>query len=145
MPLVIKPKLKLATSVVKKKETIILKPRKIQKVKKDKKEAKEKTPREIAEQTRKWNMAIRVLDYLRVKYPDTFGFKPKPLAIGIKDELFDVKEELKLSKTELRIFLGIYTHSKEYKEARIVGASRYNLKGEVTGLVTKDEAGRVKK
>lgn len=143
MQSVIKPKLKLPTPIVKKKKTIILKPKitiqskKIQKIKKDK---KEKTPRQKAEELRKWNIAVRVLNVLLVKYPKTFSYKPKPLAIGIKEELFATSEELGLSKTNLRIFLNIYCRSKDYRAARIVNAERVNLKGEVIGFVTEREA-----
>lgn len=136
MQLVIKPKLKLTTPIVKKKETIVVNLKKIQKVKKEK---KEKTPREKAEELRKTKIAAKVFSVLRKRFPKTF-FEPKPLAIGIKDELFTASEELGLSKTNLRIFLNIYCRSKDYREARIVNAKRVNLKGEVAGLVTEKEA-----
>lgn len=140
MQLVIKPKLKPITSI-NKKETITVKPKSgnaapNKKVKEDKK--KEKTPREKAEELRKTKIAAKVFSVLRKRFPKTF-FEPKPLAIGIKDELFAAEEELGLSKTELRIFLNIYCRSKNYREARIVNAERVNLKGDVTGLVTEPE------
>lgn len=143
MQLVIKPKLKLPTPIVKKKEIIILKPKSrnpylIKKVKEDKK--KEKTPREQAEELRKIKIAAKVFNQLSRKFPDVFSATPKPLAIGIKDELFAAIEELGLSKTNLRIFLNIYCRSKDYREARIVNAERVNLKGEFAGLVTEKEA-----
>jgi sRNA-binding protein len=137
MQLVIKPKLKLTAPIVKKKETIVVNLKKIQKVKKEK---KEKTPREQAEELRKIKIAAKVFNQLSRKFPDVFSATPKPLAIGIKDELFAAIEELGLSKTNLRIFLNIYCRSKDYREARIVNAERVNLKGEVAGLVTEKEA-----
>lgn len=137
MQLVIKPKLKLTTPIVKKKETIVVNLKKIQKVKKEK---KEKTPREQAEELRKIKIAAKVFNQLSRKFPDVFSATPKPLAIGIKDELFAAIEELGLSKTNLRIFLNIYCRSKDYRAARIVNAERVNLKGEFAGLVTEKEA-----
>lgn len=137
MQLVIKPKLKLTAPIVKKKETIVVNLKKIQKVKKEK---KEKTPREQAEELRKIKIAAKVFNQLSRKFPDVFSATPKPLAIGIKDELFAAIEELGLSKTNLRIFLNIYCRSKDYREARIVNAERINLKGEFAGLVTEKEA-----
>lgn len=137
MQLVIKPKLKLTAPIVKKKETIVVNLKKIQKVKKEK---KEKTPREQAEELRKIKIAAKVFNQLSRKFPDVFSATPKPLAIGIKDELFAAIEELGLSKTNLRIFLNIYCRSKDYREARIVNAERVNLKGEFAGLVTEKEA-----
>lgn len=84
------------------------------------------------------NTAIIVLKVLSEKYPKTFPYKP--LAIGIKDELFAVSEELGLSKTELKVFLTFYCRSKDYRTNLILNAERINLKGEVTGVVTEQEA-----
>ena len=47
------------------------------------------------------NTAIRVLNILIDKYPKTFGYKPKPLAVGIGKELFAITKELGLSKREI--------------------------------------------
>ena len=85
-------------------------------------------------------IAIRVLNVLSEKYPKTFAYKPKPLAIGIKDELFAINEELGLSKNELKVFLTFYCRSKDYRANLILNAERFNLKGEVTGVVTEQEA-----
>lgn len=84
------------------------------------------------------NTAIRVLNVLSEKYPKTFPYKP--LAIGIKDELFAISEELGLSKNELKIFLTFYCRSNKYRANLILNAERFNLKGEVTGLVKEQEA-----
>ena len=85
------------------------------------------------------NTAIRVLNILIDKYPKTFGYKPKPLAVGIGKELFAIAKELGLSKRELNIFFIFYCRSKEYKEKLILNAERINLKGEVTGVVTEQQ------
>ena len=83
------------------------------------------------------NTAVKVLNVLNEKYPKTFPYKP--LAIGIKDELFAVSEELGFSKTELRIFLRFYCSSREYRTNLILNAERVNLKGEVSGVVKEEE------
>ena len=85
------------------------------------------------------NLAIRVLQILIDKYPKTFSYKPKPLSIGIREELFAVSEELGLSKRELRTFLTFYCRSRDYKETLILNAKRVNLKGEFEGIVTEHQ------
>jgi CspA family cold shock protein len=92
------------------------------------------------EQVKKRGIALRVLNILIAKYPKTFGYKPKPLAIGISHELFVITEELGLSKNELRNFFSFYCRSKDYRANLILNAERVNLKGEVTGVVTEQEA-----
>lgn len=86
--------------------------------------------------------AIKVLNVLSEKYPDIFTYKP--LAIGIKEELLNISEELGISKTELKIFLNFYCRSKDYRANLILNAERVNLKGEVTGVVTEQEAIKLK-
>ena len=83
------------------------------------------------------NTAVKILNVLTEKYPKTFPYKP--LAIGIKDELFAINEELGLSKNELKVFLTFYCRSKKYRANLILNAERFNLKGEVTGVVTEQE------
>ena len=77
------------------------------------------------------------MNVLSEKYPKTFPYKP--LAIGIKDELFAVSEELGLSKTELKVFLTFYCRSKKYRANLILNAERINLKGEPVGIVKEQE------
>ncbi len=84
------------------------------------------------------NIAIRVLNVLSEKYPKTFPYKP--LAIGIKEDLLNDSEELGLSKTELKIFLTFYCKSNKYRANLILNTERVNLKGEVTGVLTEQEA-----
>ena len=81
--------------------------------------------------------AIKVLNVLNEKYPNIFNYKP--LAIGIKDILFTASEELGISKKELKIFLNFYCRSKKYRANLILNAKRVNLKGEIVGIVTKQE------
>jgi len=83
-------------------------------------------------------IAIRVLNVLSEKYSNIFTYKP--LAIGIKEDLLNISEELGVSKTELKIFLNFYCRSKKYRSNLILNAERVNLKGEVTGVVTEQEA-----
>jgi len=84
------------------------------------------------------NIADKVLNVLIQKYPKTFKY-PKPLAIGIKEQLLIVSEELGLSKNELKIFLTYYCRSRVYKETLILNAKRVNLKGEFEGVVTEQQ------
>ncbi|MBP7251740.1 MAG: cold shock domain-containing protein [Aliarcobacter sp.] len=84
------------------------------------------------------NIAIRVLNVLSEKYPKTFPYKP--LAIGIKEDLLNISEKLGISKNELKIFLNFYCRSKKYRANLIFNTERINLKGEVVGLVKKEEA-----
>ena len=58
--------------------------------------------------------------------------------------LFRSAKELGLSKRELNIFFIFYCRSKEYKEKLILNAERINLKGEVTGVVTEQQAIKLK-
>jgi len=83
-------------------------------------------------------IAIKILNILNEKYPYIFTYKP--LAIGIKEDLLNICEELGISKTELKIFLNFYCRSKEYKANLILNAERINLKGEPVGIVTEQQA-----
>jgi CspA family cold shock protein len=84
------------------------------------------------------NIANKVLNVLSEKYPKTFPYKP--LAIGFKDELFAISEELGFSKNELKIFLTFYCRSKKYRSNLILNAERVDLKGEITSIVKEQEA-----
>jgi CspA family cold shock protein len=95
--------------------------------------------RKKAEQTKKRDIALKVLNVLIAKYPKTFGYKPKPLAIGIGQELFAISEELGLSKIELKTFFSFYCSSREYRANLILNAEKVNLKGEVSGVVTEQQ------
>jgi len=86
--------------------------------------------------------AIRVLNILNEKYPNIFTYKP--LTIGIKEDLLNVSEELGISKTELKIFLNFYCRSKKYRANLILNTERFNLKGEVTSVITEKEAIKTK-
>src|SRR5574343_506928 len=86
----------------------------------------------------KKNKATKILNVFSEQYPKTFPYKP--LAIGIKNELFAISEELGFSKTELKIFLTFYCRSNKYRANLILNAERVNLKGEITGLVKEQEA-----
>lgn len=96
--------------------------------------------RKKVEQIKKRDIALKVLNVLIGKYPKTFSYKPKPLAIGISYELFALTEELGISKNELRNFFSFYCRSKDYRANLILNAERVNLKGEVVGVVTEQQA-----
>lgn len=93
----------------------------------------------VSSRAKKRDISLKVLNVLISKYPKTFSYKPKPLAIGIFNELFAVSEELGLSKTELRTFFSFYCSSREYRANLMLNAERFNLKGEVSGLVTEEQ------
>lgn len=125
------------THPITKKFTVIAKPKKAVKARNEKKVT---TPKEEAEELRKLKIAAKVFNVLSRKFPNAFSATPKPLAIGIKEDILASTEELGLSKTSIRIFLNIYVRSTNYRAVRIVNAERINLHGEVTGLVTYHEA-----
>lgn len=78
-----------------------------------------------------------IKQYLRKLYPNAF-LTYKPLKIGIRDELLKEHNEGKLGDIELeelKIAISRYCASKKYKEARQVGAIRYDLQGNEAGIV----------
>ena len=76
-----------------------------------------------------------LLEACRLKYPNCFAEKAKPLKTGI----LDVIEIEGLSKTQIRAFLQMYTSTKEYVEAHIPLAIRIDLDGNPAGIVTEEE------
>lgn len=71
----------------------------------------------------------------REKYPKVFLDRDSPkviLAIGIHKEL---AKGLEISMTKARKICMIYCNQKSYKEARIPGAKRYDLEGNITGEI----------
>jgi hypothetical protein len=62
---------------------------------------------------------------------------PVALAIGIKD---DIRTSAGISKNCSKQWTAEYLRrSKYYKKAHIVGANRYNLQGEIAGVITQEE------
>ena len=77
------------------------------------------------------NLLYRILNG---KYPNVIN-KRKPLAKGIMHE---IQEELRLELETVAHFCKWYCGI-NYKKLLKEGASRYNLQGEITGTVTKEE------
>lgn len=125
-PVISRPVLKLKTFAVKPE---IVKP-KTKQVKKSKPAvSKEKKPLLTSEDF------FGMLYYFRAKYPACFSNPIKPLAIGIIKDMLKERTELKLSGIKIRKFCNIYCNTPEYKSALKLGASRLDLRGNVTGLV----------
>jgi ProP effector len=76
-----------------------------------------------------------LLAKVQKKYPKTFPAKNNPkviLAIGIHKELAN---GLEISMGKARKFCAIYCNKKSYKDARVLGAKRYDLEGNIVGEV----------
>lgn len=80
----------------------------------------------------------KVFNELSKHYPKLFiQDKPLPLKVGIHRDIFR-EYKLSVSKREVRKFLHRYINSKKYQERHIENAVRYNLLGEESGVVTKE-------
>ncbi len=79
-----------------------------------------------------------VLSELSTKYPKLFNKEEvKLLKVGIiKDILVDYN--LTISKLQLRKFIRIYCSNNKYRELHKENAKRYDLKGNESGIVTKE-------
>jgi hypothetical protein len=89
----------------------------------------------------KFNKDLLIARYkiLNEKYPNIINRKTV-LSRNITPE---IKEALGISEQEADDFCRWYKGIK-YKELLVEGADRYNLKGEITGQVTKEEARRAR-
>jgi hypothetical protein len=79
---------------------------------------------------------LNLLNQLKIKYPKAFPEKGKQiviLALGIHKEL---AKALDISIKKARIFCRLYCSRKIYVTARIPGAKRYDLEGNITGEIT---------
>ena len=89
--------------------------------------------------TDKFNFDIEVVRELykifNKSYPIIDNNDKKLLSIGFKNEL---QEATGLSKQMIKNFLKWYCNI-EYRKLVKAGESRYNLKGEIVGIVTEDE------
>ena len=81
-----------------------------------------------------------VIAKLIAAFPQCFSDKaPKPLKVGVKNDLLARLDALGCSKTQLRLALAYYTGSPKYKKALVVGAARIGLDGQPDGEVTLDQ------
>lgn len=82
----------------------------------------------------------RVVELLQTTFPQTFFADPadiRPLAIGIRDELFAWSEtQPELPRKRIHHALHRYCGSSAYKNALKAGVMRVNLKGELIEPVT---------
>ncbi len=86
--------------------------------------------------------AKAAVELLSSNYPEVFNLKdPKPLKVGIHEEL---AADEKVSKTKIRRALSAYVRHYNYISCLVEGADRINLKGEVDGVVSADEAQHAK-
>jgi len=87
------------------------------------------------------NVLKELYTILNKSYPVLDINNRKPLAIGTHHEL---RKQSGLPNSLLRNFMAWYCNSR-YRRLIVKGAERYNLKGEVVGVVTKAEAKHAKK
>ena len=74
---------------------------------------------------------------LSSKYPKLFNNQEiKLLKVGIKKEII-ARGNLTITKSQLAKFLKVYCTGCEYKKLHIENASRYDLEGNESGVVTK--------
>lgn len=71
---------------------------------------------------------------LRAQYPAVFGPLPKPLRVGIYNDILGILGTTAAAKA-LRGFLGLHTRTRAYLEAIARGGARYALDGTVDGEV----------
>lgn len=73
-------------------------------------------------------------------FPECFSDDaPKPLKVGIKNELLAHLDVLGCSKTQLRQALAFYVGNPKYKRVLVAGAARIGLDGQPDGEVTPDQ------
>ena len=94
------------------------------------------TPKKVVEvvkvETDKFTYKLywKVLEYVRLKYPNCFTVPPVPLAIGIHKELINLNIliDFNISKKQLDSFFYFYCNTPEYKEKIESGVERVGLK-----------------
>ncbi len=83
--------------------------------------------------------AIELIDTLQELYPLAFPKNPLdkvPLAIGITEQLFEIKDELGVSKKIIQVAMDLWCTGLRYKNAlKNIGSPRYNLDGSQSGHV----------
>lgn len=81
---------------------------------------------------------LRALQAEIVAVCSGIGMPVRPLKIGIAADL--ETRVAGMSKKRRRLFLKLYTHTKEYLDACIEGAARVDLDSNPAGVVTAEEA-----
>ena len=76
---------------------------------------------------------------LSSKYPKLFNKEDiKLLKVGIRRDII-ANSNLTISNSQLTKFLKVYCTSNKYKELHIENAKRYDLEGNESGIVTKEQ------
>ena len=81
-----------------------------------------------------------ILNILQQRYPKLFSKEPICLfKIGLFKELAAVKD-LGINKNKLRQFFRYHSNKKEYKRLhQTLNSNRYDLNGEVVGVITQED------
>ena len=83
---------------------------------------------------------VATLKKLRKLYPKCFSVILRPLAVGIHHAIWEEEakksEDERISKSAIRRFLLVYTGSKAYREAIIVGGKRIDLQGNEVEIIS---------
>lgn len=79
-----------------------------------------------------------IMAFLKETYPKCFTYPPVPLKLYIHKELLELHPE-KFSKTDIRKFLIAYCNSKAYRQVHTAGASRIDLQGNVSSIITEEQ------
>ena len=80
-----------------------------------------------------------ILETLRKEFPGAF---PRNSFVILKKGIdIDIikRSSLKIGRTKIRLFLKIYTNNFGYKKLHVIGATRYDLEGNIAGKVTVSE------
>jgi len=81
------------------------------------------------------------VDWLVVNFPRAFSQElPKPLKIGIHDDIIACQRGDKPSQAKIRQALRYYTNSRAYLACQQAGTPRVDLQGHVMGEVTTGQA-----
>ena len=84
-----------------------------------------------------------MLKHMQEHYSKCFTIPPSPLAIGIHNQIFAIKD-MPFSKTKLRRFLARYTRTRKYFDNLIVGNDRLALDGTSASKVLAEEVKTIK-
>ena len=81
----------------------------------------------------------KIFNILAHEYPKLFNKQDvKLLKVGIRKEIL-ANDNLRINKKQLSEFFKLYCTSKEYKELHVENAKRYDLEGNESGVVTKEQ------
>ena len=82
----------------------------------------------------------KILQILQEKFPEAFPTdQVRVLKLGIHK---DIKENTEINSKDIFIFMRKYCRSFKYRQAHTCGASRYDLNGITTQIVTAEQAAK---